>query len=797
MIRKTIYQWVARGLFEKHKQIFLAQLTFRLMQKNPAILMGTYTVKEMNFLLNCPPKTDTPNALKEWLPNTAWFSVQRLIEIEGFENFSSNMEKEAPGRFRDWYNEITPEAEKVPLEWKKLEQMPFQKLLVVRCLRPDRITAAMDNFIRITLPNGSEYVDMDQTASFIQILQSSYEDSTTTTPIFFILSPGANPVAFVEDLCRKNDKVPAKHLHTISLGQGQDIVAMNKLEIGHKEGHWVMLQNIHLMPKWLLELEKKLDGFASEGSHSDFRVFLSSDPSDGIPIGLLEKSIKLTNEPPQGLKPNMKRAFSSFPKEEIEEKDPKIKTILFGLCYFHTVMMERRKFGSKGWNMHYPFSMGDLRDSSIVLKNYMETNQSSGKLPWDDLKYIFGEIMYGGHIVDNWDRRFCSAFLDNLMQDSLLDEAELFPFIEGKNVTFKCPQAMPYEKYIEHIENGPGDTPLAFGMHPNAEIDYRTTQCIVLFRTLQELAPKETGAGEDGGGGQTLQDKIQEFMHRVSDEVQLDQNKINIEDVLSKLNEDKDPYQNVFLQECELMNVLIHEILKSLQEIELSFKGELTMTPKMEALMDSIALNQIPGPWAKYAFPSTRPLGTWLDNLKHRLEQLNIWKEDPMNIPKVVFLNRLFNPQSFLTAIKQVYSRKNKAELNRLVIQTDFMKYMYYQPELPPCKDGAYVFGCQVEGARWDQGLGNLEESFPKKQFSVVPVVNCRAAMLAADGKEEKNVYQCPVYKTETRGSTYVFTAQMKTKLPPQKWILAGVAMILDVEGVSDAYSLGKDPTAI
>lgn len=167
-----------------------------------------------------------------------------------------------------------------------------------------------------------------------------------------------------------------------------------------------------------------------------------------------------------------------------------------------------------------------------------------------------------------------------------------------------------------------------------------------------------------------------------------------------------------------------------------------------------------------------------------------------MNIPKVVFLNRLFNPQSFLTAIKQVYSRKHKAELNKLYIQTDILKYMYYQPELPACKDGAYVFGCQVEGARWDVGLGSLEESFAKKQFSVVPVINCRAALMPADGKEEKGVYKCPCYKTEMRGATYVFEAQMKTKAPPQKWILAGVAMILDVEGVSDAFAPGKDPTA-
>ena len=248
---------------------------------------------------------------------------------------------------------------------------------------------------------------------------------------------------------------------------------MNKLEMAHKEGHWVFLQNIHLMPKWLIELEKKLDDMALEGSHPNFRIFLSAEPSDGIPIGILERSIKLTNEPPAGLKANMKRAFTFFSKEEIEEKESKIKTILFGLCYFHSVLLERRKFGPKGWNMMYPFSLGDLRDSAKVLNNYMERTQ--GKVPWDDLKYIFGEIMYGGHIVDDLDRKLCMSYLDYLMTEQLLDEAELLPYVEGKNISFKIPPVLPYEKYIEYIEQQlPPETPLAFGMHPNAETDYAT-----------------------------------------------------------------------------------------------------------------------------------------------------------------------------------------------------------------------------------------------------------------------------------------------------------------------------------
>jgi len=141
------------------------------------------------------------------------------------------------------------------------------------------------------------------------------------------------------------------------------------------------------------------------------------------------------------------------------------------------------------------------------------------------------------------------------------------------------------------------------------------------------------------------------------------------------------------------MNVLIKVIVSSLAEIELAFKGELTMTEKMEDLMNSIFFNKVPAPWAKYGFVSTRTLASWLDNLKQRLDQLNLWKDDPVTTPKCTFLNRLFNPESFLTAIMQIYSREKEQELNKLTIQTDVLKKLYWEADLPLCKEGAYVFG--------------------------------------------------------------------------------------------------------
>jgi len=165
-------------------------------------------------------------------------------------------------------------------------------------------------------------------------------------------------------------------------------------------------------------------------------------------------------------------------------------------------------------------------------------------------------------------------------------------------------------------------------MHPNAEIDFRTTQCVQLFKLLQEIQPRDSGG--DGGGGDTVQEKVQAFMQKVNDDYSLDSNKLNVEEIISRIQDDsRGPYQNSFLQECEVMNFLIKTIVESLRDVDLAFKGELTMTENMETLMNAIFFNSIPATWAKYAFPSTRGLGSWLDNLKHRLDQLNLWKDNP------------------------------------------------------------------------------------------------------------------------------------------------------------------------
>jgi len=534
------------------------------------------------------------------------------------------------------------------------------------------------------------------------------------------------------------------------------------------------------MPTWCIRLEKRLDEYALEGSHSRFRLFLTADPNNGIPIGLLDRSIKLTNEPPAGLAANLKRAFCSFPKEYIDEADSKTKSILFGLCHFHAVLMERKMYGPMGYNMMYPFSLGDLRDSSVCLANYMESN-AGGKIPWADLRYIFGEIMYGGHIVNDFDRLVANTYLEWYMKDDLLEETEMYPYAEDeKSLSFRTPLPTSYDRYLDHIdEELKIDTPVAFGLHTNAEIDFRTTMSNKMFHLLVELDNAGGGAGgddEDGGGGGASPEEIaaqqmQEIIDAYTDK------KFDQEDV-ARSCEEVGPYQNVFLQEIEQLNKLHTEMMRSLLELSLGFKGELSMSDAMDELCGCLSLDRLPAKWAK-AYPSLRGLTTWLFDLNMRLHQVEEWCGNPMDIPKVTWISGLITPQSFLTAIMQVTAQKNQLELDKLQVATDCLKKMTAEEVDAPSRDGAYISGMIMQGARFDVTSGIVEKSKPKEMYCPMPVVNCRAVL--SEKIPKNNIYLVPCYKTTSRGPTWVFCAQLQTKSPAGRWILAGVGLIFDV----------------
>ena len=268
-LRLTLFKWVVRGLFEKHRLTFLTLLMISLMQGNVVAEDCGFSMEALRFLL-LGPKTGDERSPISWLGDGAWNGLRNLSNLDGFGKVAFDVEENA-ARFLEWYQSFAPESEKLPGDSREMEKFPFRKLLIVRILRPDRVTAAITNFIRDMLPNGKHFVECDSELSSYQVLAQSFEDTTPLIPLYFILSPGSDVVADVDKLALKYNKVKDVTYFNISLGQGQDIIASERLEAGSGQGFWVFLNNVHLMPKWLPALEKKMDDYAWMGAHADFR----------------------------------------------------------------------------------------------------------------------------------------------------------------------------------------------------------------------------------------------------------------------------------------------------------------------------------------------------------------------------------------------------------------------------------------------------------------------------------------------------------------------------------------------
>ena len=126
----------------------------------------------------------------------------------------------------------------------------------------------------------------------------------------------------------------------------------------------------------------------------------------------------------------------------------------------------------------------------------------------------------------------------------------------------------------------------------------------------------------------------------------------------------------------------------------------------------------------------------------------------------------------------QTTAQAQSLELDKLRVATEVTKRMEPSEFSAHSRDGAYVYGLSLEGARWDMQGAMLAPSAAGEMTCLMPVINCKAA--PAD-KTESNIYECPCYKHLRRGPTYVFSAPLKTKALAAKWVLAGTALIMDV----------------
>lgn len=341
----SLFTNVCRSLFEKHKLLFSFLLVIRIMMDENKIdpdewkylLTGTGTGE--NQMINPSP---------DWLTQQSWMQILTLSTLPAFTGIELHIRDNIEG-YKKIFDCASPHKEPIPGDWNS-NLTGFQKLLLLKCLRPDRVISGVQDFVASQL--GEKFVE-PQTSD----LSALFKESSPLTPLIFVLSTGADPSSSLYKFAEEMRF--SKKLTSVSLGQGQGPRAEALIKEGMERGLWILLQNCHLSPSWMPVLDRVIDAITPDKVHRDFRLWLTSMPTPKFPVTILQNGVKSTIEPPNGIKANVLRTYSTFNEEYLAscgEKGPQWRKLLFALSLFHAVIQERRKFGALGWNIPYEFT---------------------------------------------------------------------------------------------------------------------------------------------------------------------------------------------------------------------------------------------------------------------------------------------------------------------------------------------------------------------------------------------------------------------------------------------------------
>ncbi|OAF67720.1 1-alpha DHC [Intoshia linei] len=763
----NIYNYGCTGIFEKHKLLFSLQIAIKFELNNNNI-----STEELQFFIkgNLALEKSSRQKTITWISEQGW---EDIIELQRsfpnvFNSICDNIEENLI-EWKTWYDSEAPESTPLPNPYEaNLSQ--FQKLMILRCIRIDRVYRAVTVYVSDIL--GERFV----TPPIINF-ESIYEQSSPTTPIIFILSAGSDPTSDLFKLAERID-FGVNKVKVLSLGQGQEKLAIQLLEMCISRGNWLLLQNCHLLVKWLYSLEKELEKLTK--THPDFRLWLTTEPVESFPIGILQQSLKVVTEPPNGLKLNMRNTYFRITHStKAECNHEAFPSILFVLTFFHAVVQERRKYGKIGWNISYDFNDSDLDVCHGILITYLNKaiENEDQRIPWASLKYLIGEVMYGGRAIDNYDRRILKCYMDEYMGDFIFDTFQPFHFFKNNNFDYYIPELSSNMKvYIEYIESLPlGNTPEVFGLHANAEIGYYTQAAKSMWSQLVELQPKTNDSGNSISRddfiskiGSEIQDKLPELfdivkLHKASG--------INIS-----------PTMVVLFQELERFNKLLNKMITSLSLLQKALIGEVGMSAELDDVANSLFNGQIPTIWKKLAPATLKNLGSWITHFLKRFDQYNYWVTE--NEPAIIWLSGLHIPESYLTAMIQSVSRKNGWSLDKCALFTTMTYYEDSEEVTERPLQGCFVSGIYLEGAMWDTKNSCLIKQKPKKLIQKLPIM--KIIPIETHKIKLQNTYLVPVYVTSERrnamGVGLVFEAFLNTTQHESHWTLQGVALILNTD---------------
>ncbi|KAH8086150.1 1-aminocyclopropane-1-carboxylate synthase [Aureococcus anophagefferens] len=657
-----LYQNVCRSLFEKDKLLFSFLLTVKIMSGQSKL-----DPTHLRFFLAGNTSMERERSIPEtdWLADKSWGDVLAIGKLEGFEGFVD--------KFVDNLD-----------MWKTVyeSKQPMEDLV--------------QSFVREEM--GARFIEVPQFD-----LNGCFADSRCNTPLLFVLTPGADPMSA---LARATSRTRPSR-------EAQD------------KGTWVCLQNCHLCISWMPTLERLCEELSPDRINDQFRLWLTSEPSTAFPAYILQNGIKMTIEPPKGMRANLIGSYTTLITTDFVEgvkRSAEFKKLLFGLCFFHAVVRERRKFGPLGWNIQYVFSGSDLKISMDQLRIFLDNVESDEEVPYAALRYLTGECNYGGRVTDDKDRR-CLA---NMLTDFYSEDIQNPSYTFSPSGRYYAPPDGDLASYTEYIKGLPyTEGPELFGLHDNANITCALGETNLLLSTVLSLQPRSSG-----GAGKSWDDELAE----VSSDIEARLPKLyDIERALIDFPVLYEESMNTVLtQEPLRFNKLSDLIKRLLKEVQRAIKGLVVMSGELESMGNAMVNGKFLQDWV-----------------------------DARAAPNTFWISGFFFTQAFITGTLQNYARKYQ-----LPIDTVAFDFAILTPEkeveakATKAPDGSICHGLFLEGARWDVNGHVIAESRPRELYTVVPMfhmmprvkgdippIKGRPELYTGSIGGEAHMYQCPIYK--------------------------------------------------
>nr|KAJ3422838.1 Dynein heavy chain 6, axonemal [Polyrhizophydium stewartii] len=787
---------VSRGLFEAHKMIYAFMICIETMRER-----GQIDEVEWNFFLRGSGmiRSDIPTRPNaRWLSNYMWTNLVDLASTVPQFAYAIDHIAMYPADWEVLVESDTPFMLPVPGDMTS-QLTDMQKLLLIKVLCEEKLVPSAVEFIKCNL--GAEFIDIPPLD-----LAKAYKDTAPESPLIFILSTGSDPVASLMKFAGSSKINMQDKLHMISLGQGQGPIAEELVKRATTNGEWVFLQNCHLAASWMARLEAMVKEFGQPESAIDpnFRLFLSSMPSKVFPVAVLQEGVKVTNEPPKGLRANLARSFADISKDLFDDHPPqgvKFRKLIFGVCFFNAIIHERKKFGPLGWNIMYDWSNSDLEVSITILRNMLQEYKS---IPWEALLYLTGEITFGGRVTDDWDRRTLKSILSRFYTPQILEDAYKF----SPSGIYYAPADGEISYFRAYIESLPfSEEPSVFGMHENANISFQMQETRRLIRTVLDVQPHMSTSS----GGKSSEELVTAIATVILDEwpsllaIEVPSNRPGSaktagdaapSPVTQELFKRDDAgrminsLSTVLLQEAARFNKLNAIVKTSLESLIKAVKGLIVMSSELELVFKSLLNNEVPGAWSNHAYPSLKPLASWVKDFHKRVDMMRGWADEGQ--PTYFWLPGFFFPQGFLTGVMQNHARKYNIPIDTLLFtykvkdfdEAELRARASDANTLADDEDGVLVSGLFMEGARWDKEKRLLQDSFPMEMYSVMPLIRFIPTQTSPS---KDRLYVCPLYKTSARAGTlsttghstnFVVAIFLPTERPSDYWIAKGVALL-------------------